>query len=174
MTAAKLPASRLKKYTPGLPSTRTYVRTFTSGNVETRGNAGTIRGRTFVMWKGTTATKACRSNRSSSNPFGTRSRNAFESTGQCANSKSCHVCVITHGLSGVGHGRCAVSTRLSWLNPVAMPSRCVSQRIEKRRVIRLSGGDCLRRSGHLDVIRAARCFHHRRAHAEVGFVVVLG
>ena len=51
--ANALAASRLKKYTPGLSATRTYVRTFNSGNAESTGSAGTKRGATFDMWKGT-------------------------------------------------------------------------------------------------------------------------
>src|SRR5437867_10270981 len=34
-------------------------------------------------------------------------RKAPVSTGQCAKSRSCHVCAITHGPEASGHGRCA-------------------------------------------------------------------
>jgi hypothetical protein len=53
-----LPASRLKKYTPGFPFAETYVRTFNSGNAETHGNAGTPRGATFVIRNGTIPSQA--------------------------------------------------------------------------------------------------------------------
>src|SRR5438876_1546964 len=47
------------------------------------------------------------SNVSSDNSSGTSCRKALASTGQCAKSRSCHVCAITHGPEGSGHGRCA-------------------------------------------------------------------
>ena len=43
ITAAALPASRLKKYTPGLPPSVTYVRTLSSGKAEVNGMGGTPR-----------------------------------------------------------------------------------------------------------------------------------
>src|SRR6266446_1339809 len=43
---------------------------------------------------------------SSDNSSGTSCRKVPASTGQCAKSRSCHVCAITHGQEGSGQGRC--------------------------------------------------------------------
>src|SRR3954467_7339315 len=75
------------------------------------------------MWKGTTPTHACPSNRSSSKDAGTRARSDAASTGQCANSRSFHVWVMIQALSGIGQGRCAVSFRISLLKSFIAPSR---------------------------------------------------
>src|SRR3954467_9809396 len=61
---------------------------------------------------------ACPSYSSSSNPLGIFSRSTSAATGQCANSRSFQVCVITHGEEGIGHGRWSVILRMSWLKEV--------------------------------------------------------
>ena len=43
---------------------------------------------------------------------GTFARSATGSTGQCANSNSCHVCVMAQGPLGIGHGRWPTSSRI--------------------------------------------------------------
>src|SRR5258707_5577457 len=67
------------------------------------------------MRNGTTASQACPSNVSICSCEGRNGRNAAASTGQCAKSKSCQLCAITHGPSGKGQGRCAVSCRTEFI-----------------------------------------------------------
>src|SRR2546425_13241898 len=61
------------------------------------------------MRKGTTASQACPSNVSTCNCDGSRERRTVRSTCQCAKSRSCQLCAVTHGPAGIGQGRCATS-----------------------------------------------------------------
>src|SRR5690348_1013551 len=61
------------------------------------------------MRNGTTAHHALPSKVSTCNCGGRSGRITATSTGQCAKSRSCQLCAITHGPAGTGHGRCATS-----------------------------------------------------------------
>src|SRR5512146_1238320 len=109
ITPLRVPASRLKKYTPGLSSRTTYVRTFNSGNVDTPGNAGTNRGLRQDNRNGVITIQASFSKVSMGSSGGTSDRTALIGTGQCANSSLFQVCFMIHGPAGRGNGRWAVT-----------------------------------------------------------------
>jgi len=107
-TASALPASRLKNQIPGRPPAVTYVRTFSSGKRESTGGGSVPRARVPRTSNGVTDTQARPSRRSSSSAAGTCGRTSAGATGQCANSRSCQLCAITHGAAGSSHGRWSV------------------------------------------------------------------
>src|SRR5436305_11419897 len=94
---------------PGLPSAVTYVRTLSSGNVETRGSGTVPRRRRPVTTNGVTPIHALPSNCSTSSPCGTRRATSSAPTGQCAKRSSSQVWPNTHGSSCSGHCLCAFS-----------------------------------------------------------------
>src|SRR2546422_693115 len=106
-TATGFPASKLKKYTPEIPPTVTYVRTFSSGKADNQGTAGSCRGRTPLMRNGTIPTQPDPPNVSRLNCGGTWPRRSWTATGQCANRRSCQTWAMAHAPFGGGYGRCA-------------------------------------------------------------------
>ena len=108
-TVSRLAASRLKNHTPDRPPARTYVRTFSSGNVCAVGSGGSQRQRVRAMRNGTTPSHARPSNVSTSTPAGRCRCSRAASIGQCRNSSSRQSIVSTHGVSASGHGRWVVS-----------------------------------------------------------------
>src|SRR3954470_507738 len=123
-TAATLPASRLKNQMPGLPSRVAYVRTLSSGKRESSGAGGVPRRRSPLTSNGVMPSQALPSNVSSSSGAGRNDASSPAGTGQCANSRSSHVCAISHGPAGRGHGRCASSaTTRPWETAGQTPPR---------------------------------------------------
>src|SRR5260370_5944178 len=68
------------------------------------------------MRNGTTPSHDCPPNESISKRSGISARSFSASTGQCAKSKSCQLCAITHGPAGKGQGRWATSCRIAFIN----------------------------------------------------------
>src|SRR5687768_12614200 len=69
------------------------------------------RGRSPVRTKGVMPTHAWLSNVSSCRPAGTSGRRTRGGSGQCANNRLVHVCFITQGPAGGGHGRWSAGGR---------------------------------------------------------------
>src|SRR5712692_458021 len=67
------------------------------------------------MRNGTTASQACPSKVSICNCGGRSGRKTVACTGQCAKSRSCQLCAITHGPGGKSQGRCATSLRTAFI-----------------------------------------------------------
>ncbi|XWK70376.1 hypothetical protein RBB80_13860 [Tunturiibacter gelidiferens] len=96
---------------------RTYVRRFNSQNEAVPGTVThplpTARVRTWSIQNGTTPTHAHPSKLSTSSPAGSNRAIASTAIGQCANSRSFHLCAMRHRPAGNAYGRCSTAFKTS-------------------------------------------------------------